>query len=140
MKKIMTLLVLGVALSGCVSSRSVTLKPEHLANQRFVLESVNGQPIQGSEAPPEISFDKDLRVAGKMCNRFMGQGKLSDGALKVKDMGMTMMLCAEQQRNELDHTINAMLSAGAQVDLTGNQLTLTTADQTLIYKRAGNAQ
>lgn len=140
MKKIVTLVALSVLLAGCVSSRSTTLKPEQLADQRFVLETVNGQAVKPAEEMPQIQFDKDLRVSGKMCNSFMGQGKLSDGALTVKHMGMTMMLCAEPQRNELDHTINAMLTEGAQVDLTGNQLTLTTADQTLIFKRAEKTQ
>lgn len=139
MKKIMTLVALSVALSGCVSSRTDTLKPQQLADQRFVLTTVNGQAVQGSDAAPEISFDKDLRVAGKMCNRFMGQGKLSDGTLTVKQMGMTMMMCVEPQRNELDHTINTMLTEGAQVDLTGDQLTLATKSQTLIYTRAAKA-
>ncbi|MGY5956958.1 heat shock protein HslJ [Kosakonia sp. BK9b] len=139
MKKIVTLVALSVVLAGCVSSRSNTLKPEQLENQRFVLESVNGQALQLTGQQPEISFDSDLRVAGKMCNGFTGQGKLSGGALTVKHMGMTMMLCAEPQRNALDHTINAMLSNGAQVDLTDDQLTLATADQTLVYKRAKKA-
>ncbi len=70
----MTLLALSAVLSGCVSSRSDTLKPEQLANQRFVLESVNGQPVQLTGQLPEISFDKDLRVSGKMCNGFTGRG------------------------------------------------------------------
>ncbi|MGP3591814.1 heat shock protein HslJ [Vagococcus sp. WN89Y] len=140
MKKIVTLVALSVLLSGCVSSRSTTIKADQLADQRFVLETVNGKAVQTAEQAPEISFDKDLRVSGKMCNRFMGQGKLSDGALTVKHMGMTMMLCAEPQLNELDHTINDMLSQGAQVDLTGEQLTLTTASQTLLFKRAAKTQ
>lgn len=142
MKKIITLLALSVVLSGCVSSRTDALKPEQLANQRFMLTTVNGQALTATEQgpAPEIRFDKDLRVSGRMCNGFMGQGKLSDGALTVKHMGMTMMMCADPQRNELDHTINAMLSNGAQIDLTGDQLTLTTSSQTLIYTRANNAQ
>ncbi|MDX6941219.1 heat-inducible protein, partial [Enterobacter kobei] len=38
--------------------------------------------------------------------------------------------------NTLDATIDKMLREGAQVDLTENQLTLATADQTLVYKLA----
>lgn len=140
MKKIMTLVALSVVLSGCVSSRTVLLKSEQLENQRFVLTTFNGQAVAADDKAPEISFDKDLRVAGRMCNSFMGQGKLSDGELTVKNMGMTMMMCADPQRNALDHTINAMLSEGAQVDLTDNQLTLATATQTLIYKRVTQNQ
>ena len=42
----------------------------------------------------------------------------------------------DQQLNELDATIGDMLRKGAQVDLTENQLTLATADKTLMFKRA----
>ncbi|MDV5356751.1 heat shock protein HslJ [Kosakonia sp. SMBL-WEM22] len=140
MKKLIALVALSAVLAGCVSSRAVQLKPEQLENQRFVLTTFNGKSVAPDEPKPEIRFDKDLRVSGKMCNGFTGQGKLSDGALTVKHLAMTMMMCPDPQRNELDHTINAMLAEGAQVDLTGNQLTLTTATQTLIYTHAANAQ
>ncbi|MSE29802.1 heat-inducible protein, partial [Escherichia coli] len=40
------------------------------------------------------------------------------------------------QRNALDNTLSKMLRDGAQVDLTENQLTLATADQSLVYKLA----
>ena len=70
-----------------------------------------------------------------MCNRFNGQGKLSEGELKVKTLAMTRKLCTEPQLNELDQTIGDMLRQGAQVDLTEDQLTLATADKTLMFKR-----
>ncbi|KFD20314.1 heat-inducible protein [Yokenella regensburgei ATCC 49455] len=46
------------------------------------------------------------------------------------------MLCPDAELSKLDHTLSAMLARGAQVDLTGDQLTLATADQTLVYKLA----
>ena len=49
---------------------------------------------------------------------------------------MTRKLCADPQRNALDNTLSKMLRDGAQVDLTENQLTLATADQSLVYKLA----
>ena len=71
-----------------------------------------------------------------MCNQFHGQGKLSDGELKVKDMAMTRMMCADPQLNALDGIVSDMFKQGAQVDLTADQLTLATAEQTLTYKLA----
>lgn len=71
-----------------------------------------------------------------MCNQFHGQGKLSDGELKVKDMAMTRMMCADPQLNALDGIVSEMFKQGAQVDLTADQLTLATAEQTLTYKLA----
>lgn len=49
---------------------------------------------------------------------------------------MTRKMCANPQLNELDNTISQMLSNGAQVDLTANQLTLATAEHTLMFKLA----
>ncbi len=71
-----------------------------------------------------------------MCNRFSGTGKVSDGELKVEELAMTRMLCTDSQLNALDATLSKMLREGAQVDLTETQLTLATADQTLVYKLA----
>lgn len=71
-----------------------------------------------------------------MCNGFSGEGNLSDGELKVEQLAMTRKLCADPQRNALDNTLSKMLRDGAQVDLTENQLTLATADQSLVYKLA----
>ena len=108
-----------------------------------MLENVNGkavktattQPEIGFSALPDISLVNNISVSGQMCNRFNGQGKLSEGELKVKTLAMTRKLCTESQLNELDQTIGDMLRKGAQVDLTEDQLTLATADKTLMFKR-----
>ena len=86
--------------------------------------------------PREITFCEKLMISGSMCNRFSGEGKLSNGELTAKGLAMTRMMCANPQLNELDNTISEMLKEGAQVDLTANQLTLATAKQTLTYKLA----
>ncbi|EKM7882315.1 heat shock protein HslJ, partial [Salmonella enterica] len=108
------------------------VKREQLEHHRFVLESVNGKTVTG----PELSFGEGMTVSGKMCNQFTGEGKLSDGELKVKNLAMTRMMCADPQLNALDGTISEVFSKGAQVDLTANQLTLATAETTLMYKLA----
>lgn len=142
MKRIITLLAFGALLSGCVSHgvSKNSVNETQLAQHRFVLETVNGQAVDKGEHPAEIHFDAKMLVSGSMCNRFTGQGKLSEGTLTVKKMAMTRMMCADAQRNALDNVIGKMLNEGAQVDLTDGQLTLTTADQTLIYTQADQAQ
>ncbi|UMX83448.1 hypothetical protein MJ561_13365 [Klebsiella pneumoniae] len=47
------------------------------------------------------------------------------------------MLCHDAQLNTTWMRRSARCTRGAQVDLTENQLTLATADQTLVYKLAG---
>ena len=143
MKKLIALSVISFVLTGCVNPGKASVQPEQLKNHRFVLENVNGkavktattQPEIGFSALPDISLVNNISVSGLMCNRFNGQGKLSEGELTVKTLAMTRKLCTEPQLNELDHTLGDMLRKGAQVDLTEDQLTLATADKTLMFKR-----
>ena len=94
MNKFAALLAAGMLLSGCVYNSKVSTGAEQLQHHRFVLTSVNGQAVNASDRPLELSFGEKMAITGKM------------------------------------------LREGAQVDLTENQLTLATADQTLVYKLA----
>lgn len=129
------LLAAGMMLAGCVSTKEVTAQPEQLQHHRFVLESVNGKNVS-TQKPLELSFGEDMHVSGNMCNQFTGEGKLSDGELRVKNVAMTRMLCTDPQLNKLDDTLTTMMRNGMQVDLTENQLTLATAKTSLVYKLA----
>ncbi|MDR9890451.1 heat shock protein HslJ [Pseudenterobacter timonensis] len=135
MKKLSALCLLSLALTGCVNPGKASVQPEQLEGHRFVLENVDGAAVTPGAVAPEIRFGEKLAVSGVMCNRFSGEGKLSEGELKVKEMTMTRKLCADAQRNELDQAITTMLRQGAQVDLTEDQLTLATAEKTLMFKR-----
>ncbi|EGO8188496.1 heat shock protein HslJ [Escherichia fergusonii] len=136
MRKFVALIALSLLTAGCVSNGKMFVNRDQLQHHRFVLESVNGKPVTGETTQPELSFGENMTVSGSMCNHFTGKGKLSDGELRVKDLAMTRKMCANPQLNELDNTISQMLSNGAQVDLTANQLTLATAEHTLMFKLA----
>ncbi|MEH0885007.1 heat shock protein HslJ [Enterobacter sp. UNJFSC 003] len=143
MKKLVALSVISLVLTGCVNPGKASVHLDQLQNHRFVLENVDGKAITSTAVQPEIGFSaqpgiglvKNISVTGVMCNRFNGQGKLSEGELKVDTLAMTRKLCTEPQLNELDQAIGDMLRKGAQVDLTEDQLTLATADKTLMFKR-----
>ncbi|MGS3448452.1 heat shock protein HslJ [Klebsiella electrica] len=136
MNKFAALLAAGMLLSGCVYNSKVSTGAEQLQHHRFVLTSVNGQALKTGAKPLALSFGEDMYVSGNMCNGFSGKGKISDGELKVKTLAMTGQLCADSRQNTLDSTLSKMLRDGAQVDLTEHQLTLATADQTLVYTLA----
>lgn len=144
MKKLIALSVISLVLTGCVNPGKASVQPEQLKNHRFVLENVDGKAVKATATQPEIAFSalpdislvNNISISGVMCNRFNGHGKLSEGELKVKGLAMTRKLCTEPQLNELDQAIGDMLRKGAQVDLTEDQLTLATADKTLMFKRA----
>ncbi|EME8860431.1 heat shock protein HslJ [Enterobacter mori] len=143
MKKLVAVTFLSLAMAGCVNPGKASVQPEQLQNHRFVLENVDGKAITKTATQPEISFSalsdisliKNITVSGVMCNSYNGQGKLSEGALTVKTLAMTRKLCTDPQLNELDQAIGDMLRKGAQVDLTEDQLTLATAEKTLMFKR-----
>lgn len=105
MKKVAALVALSLLMAGCVSSDKIAVTPEQLQHHRFVLESVNGKPVTSDKNPPEISFGEKMMISGSMCNRFSGEGKLSNGELTAKGLAMTRMMCANPQLNELDNTI-----------------------------------
>ncbi len=137
MKKLASLMLGVTVLAGCAQSGDKgPVTAQDLQHHRYVLQSVDGKPLQGTKRMPELSFGENMHIAGSMCNRFMGQATLADNTLKAKGLGMTMMLCVEPQLNELDHVINDMLTAGAKVDLAQQQLTLKTSQHTLVYKLA----
>ncbi|WP_105631823.1 heat shock protein HslJ [Cronobacter dublinensis] len=137
MKKILIPLLAGMALAGCQSTSSSShITPETLQHHRYVLQTVNGAPLDATRRVPELSFGEQMHVSGSMCNRFMGQGELHGDTLKVNGLVSTRMLCAEPQLNELDKLIGEMLSQGATVSVEKQQLTLHYRQYTLVYKLA----
>ncbi|MBK4715587.1 MULTISPECIES: heat shock protein HslJ [Tenebrionibacter/Tenebrionicola group] len=144
MKKFAALMLAAAAISGCTGTmNNAQIGAERLQHHRYVLQSVNGSPLGELNQParqPEISFGENLHVSGAMCNRFMGQGKLTGDILKVDGMASTRMMCAEPQLNALDKIIGTMLNNGARISLSDKQLTLKDADNTLVYTLADLVQ
>jgi heat shock protein HslJ len=56
MNKFAALLAAGMLLSGCVYNSKVSTRAEQLQHHRFVLTSVNGQPLNAADKPQELSF------------------------------------------------------------------------------------
>ncbi|MFS2223794.1 META domain-containing protein [Pantoea sp. B65] len=134
MSKILSLALLAVMIGGCQPS-STPLNAQQLANQRFVLQSVDGvAPHSHQGQPAEIAFSGDLRISGKMCNRFFGQGELQGNVLTVKQMGTTRMICSDALLSQWDHVVADTLSNGAQVTLEQGNLTLTGGGHILQYQ------
>ncbi len=93
MNKFAALLAAGMLLSGCVYNSKVSTGAEQLQHHRFVLTSVNGQAVNASDRPLELSFGEKMAITGKMyvsgnmCNGFSGEGKVSDGELEGQIAG-----------------------------------------------------
>ena len=66
MNKFAALLAAGLLLSGCVYNSKVSTGAEQLQHHRFVLTSVNGQAVNASDRPLELSFGEKMAITGKM--------------------------------------------------------------------------
>ncbi|WP_347291585.1 heat shock protein HslJ [Kluyvera georgiana] len=142
MKNVFFVLAAAALLSGCVYNSKMSTNADQLQHHHFVLESMNGKTVSSKGVPLELSFGEKqpilekIYVSGNMCNGFSGTATLHKGELKTSELALTRKLCSDAQLNELDATFSNMLRQGAQVDLTEQQLTLATADQTLVYRLA----
>ena len=56
MKKVIALVALSLLVAGCVSNGKVSVSREQLQHHRFVLESVDGKPVNATGHPLELSF------------------------------------------------------------------------------------
>lgn len=105
-----------------------------LLHRRFVLVSLDGEPIVSERRQPDIEFLEGMRIAGTGCNRFMAPGKLENGVLKATGpVAGTMMMCVDPALNRLDQVIPRMLEAGVAVELAGDTLTLSGDGHVLVY-------
>ncbi|MDL2267305.1 META domain-containing protein [Desulfovibrio sp. OttesenSCG-928-G15] len=107
-----------------------------LLGGHFVLQSVDGDAFPGGPRQPEIRFDENLRVSGRVCNQFTGAGELEGDTLFVKQMASTKMLCIEPHLNKLEHAFSTTLSGkGMKVALDGPTLTLQGEGLTVVYTK-----
>lgn len=135
MKKILAMLLwVPLAVSCAAASSSVT--PADLAGGVYILQSVNGAIFTSVERTPEIAFDETMRVAGQVCNRFMGQGTLKNDVLTVPHMATTMMLCTDERLNAMERDLADLLRGGATVTLDAATLTLRGDGGVYVYERS----
>lgn len=58
MKKVAALVALSLLMAGCVSNDKIAVTPEQLQHHRFVLESVNGQPVASDKTRQKSALGK----------------------------------------------------------------------------------
>ncbi|OCQ50913.1 Heat shock protein HslJ [Photorhabdus australis subsp. thailandensis] len=135
MKKILPLATATLLLATFQASAVENVSIDDLQHHRFVLVSVNGESAKNQDGRvPTIEFGEKMHVSGSMCNLFMGQGKLKNSVLTVKNLASTQMLCADEKLNKWDYLIGKVLADGVKVTLKNQKLTLSHDDNTLVYK------
>lgn len=126
-----TLLTTFFTLSGCGESGKI--KDTDLMHHHFVLIKANGQDV-ALDKQADLEFGEKMTITGKMCNQFSGQVTLKNDEIKGVGVAMTKMLCNDDQLDKLDIVIDQLISNGAKVELTNNQLILKNKDNELIYQ------
>ena len=105
-----------------------------LLGRKFVLSTVDGQafaPEMGKQ--PFVQFGEEFRINGSACNNFMGPGELKDGKLWLKNAASTMMMCVDPMLSGYERDFHAMMQEGADIELTGEALTLTGGGKTYLF-------
>ena len=81
------LAVCAAGVSGAVQADSPagTVTASDLQHHRWILESINGEPISTDEGMiPELDFGEQMHVSGNTgCNRMSGTAELRDGAFLI---------------------------------------------------------
>lgn len=119
--------------------KTVTHTPaaDELIGRTFALRAFNGELFETAEGmrTPTVAFQDGMRVVGRNCNQFTGQGEYENGILKAK-LAATLMMCVQQKLMDVEHAFSTMVNEGAAVTLAGDVLTLASADNktTLEYK------
>lgn len=128
---LISLFTLSLVMSGC--NKSNKIQDTDLMHHRFVLIKSNDQEISSDEQA-ELIFGEKMTITGKMCNQFSGQVTLNNDNIKGSGLAMTKMLCSDEQLNQLDYILTQLITNGAEINLTNNQLTLKNNENELIYQ------
>ena len=72
-------------------------------------------------------------TSATMCNEFNGIASITDSKLLVTSISKTELECVDEDLSKLDILINKMLTKGATVTYSHNQLVLTQGPYSLVY-------
>lgn len=104
--------------------------------QNWVLTSIDGQQVAKDESAPTLNLNAAMEANGFAgCNRYFGKAELKDGKLRLDNMGMTRMACAEPEM-KLEDSVAKSLSDWSAVSVKGGQMTLTSGEHSLVFAPA----
>lgn len=100
----------------------------------FKLDSFNGTKV-----PATSSFTLSLtetHVNAKFCNLMNGAYTFENGTITAKQMISTLMLCQPDSTMKMESLFGKILSEGATISQTGDELSISKGSDTFIYKKA----
>ncbi|MDN3613088.1 MAG: META domain-containing protein [Vibrio gallaecicus] len=136
-KKLLAITALPILLAACSSNgdNAQQVTPVDLQHHNWELAKIDGNQIEISEhqQAPRLEVGEKMTANGLAgCNNFFGQAELEDGKFRIKQMGMTMKMCAGEAM-DIEQTVSATLSEWSDINLTQDTLTLSNENHTLTY-------
>jgi heat shock protein HslJ len=135
-----TLAMLTVAVGTVAQADSPTglVIASDLQHHRWILESINGEPVSTDDADgmiPELDFGEQMHVSGNTgCNRMSGKSELRGEFFQIPAMAGTRRLCSPD-KNELELTVQGVLGQESRISLDENKnLMLATDDVVLRFR------
>lgn len=135
-----TLALCTVAIGGAALADSPTdmVIASDLQHHRWILESINGEPVSTDDADgmiPDLDFGEQMHVSGNTgCNRMSGKAELRGEFFQIPDMVGTRRLCSPY-KNELELTVQGVLGQESRISLDENKnLMLATDDVVLRFR------
>lgn len=108
---------------GVMACGSDAAAPTSLPDGTYELVGISGRDlVEGSTI--ELLVEGDTINLGAGCNRMFGGYAIEDGNLVVDQLASTKMAC-EPDSMAQDEWLSAMITAGPQVDIAGDRLTIT---------------
>lgn len=132
----LSLIGLTALLSACASTPSgMPLNAENLQHHHWVLEQIDGQPINAAAGQqPDLEIGEQLRANGNAgCNRFVGQVEIQGQQLRISKMASTMMFCQAPQQ-DWEAAMTRTLSDWSEVSLSPQQLRLKGSQHELLLR------
>lgn len=121
--------LLTLALSGCASGGSSM----NLTGTSWRLVAIDGQPV-AAEVNATISFEGEEIGGNNGCNQYGGGYELEGTQMRFVNVFSTLMACAEPQ-GSVEASFMGLLNSGAELQMTGSQMSLTGANgTTLIFE------
>ena len=126
----------GIGVAAQADSPTGMVTTSDLQHHRWILESINGEPISTDEGMiPELDFGEQMHVSGNTgCNRMSGTAELRDGAFLILNMAVTRRMCAPP-RDELERAVQKVLGRESSISIDENKNLILSTDEVVLRFR-----
>lgn len=136
---LLSLVVMGTAISGCSSEGSANADPsgKTFVASEFTVDGVLTPTAEGSSI--ELTFTEDGISVIAGCNTIFGVATLADGVLTVPagNMASSMMACSELLMAQ-DQALITFFTSNPTYTLDGSTLTLTSPTTTIVMTQVSS--